>query len=128
MIPVYQYPNQQSLTVISVQQHVSTQLAIPIPQSVFISTELAVVPTESSASNKRRNICTRDRSNNMRSQRFIGILVYNGYASPKRSRAWKGVERTKIQGCHFILQVKFYTRPTRYRKILLIADSEKNNK
>ena len=47
--------------------------------------------------------------------------------SPKRSRAWKGVERTKIQGCHFILQVKSYTRPTRYRTVLLIADSEKNN-
>ena len=48
--------------------------------------------------------------------------------SPKRSRAWKGVERTKIQGCHFILQVKFYTRPTRYGTVLLIVDSEKNNK
>ena len=35
---------------------------------------------------------------------------------------------TKIRGCHFILQVKFYTRPTKYKTILLIADSEKNNK
>ena len=94
-----------------------------LDSSVGLSTELAVVPTESSASHNGENICTRDRSNYMRLQRCIGILV-----CPKHSRAWKGVERTKIQGCHFILQVKFYTRPTRYRTILLIADSEKNNK
>lgn len=29
---------------------------------------------------------------------------------------------------HVILQVKFYTRPTKCNTILLIADSEKNNK
>ena len=45
MITVYQYLNQQSLTVTSVQQ-----TAISIPQSV-VSIELkAVVPTEESAS------------------------------------------------------------------------------
>ena len=47
MITVYQYLNQQSLTVTSVQQ-----TAISIPQSV-VSIELkAVVPTEESASHK----------------------------------------------------------------------------
>ena len=34
----------------------------------------------------------------------------------------------KIQGCHFILQVKFYIRPTRYGTILFIADTEKNHR
>ena len=75
------------------------------------------------------NICTRDRSNYMRLQRCTGILVYKWLCTVQSvPELGKGVERTKIQGCHFILQVKFYTRPTRYRKILLIADSEKNNK
>ena len=46
---------------------------------------------------------------------------------PKRSRAWKGVQRTKIPRYHFILKVKFYNRPTWYKTILLIADSGKNN-
>ena len=35
MIPMYQYPNQQGLTLTSVQQHVPTQLAISIPRLVF---------------------------------------------------------------------------------------------
>ena len=48
MITVYQYLNQQSLTLTSVQQHVPK----PPSQSV-VSTELkAVVPTEESASHK----------------------------------------------------------------------------
>ena len=48
MITVYQYRNQQSLTLTSVQQHVPK----PPSQSV-VSTELkAVVPTEESASHK----------------------------------------------------------------------------
>ena len=130
MIPVYQYPNQQGLTTTSVQQHVPTQLAISIPQLVFpLNCYSSVVPTESSASHNGENICTRDRSNYMRLQRCTGILVYKWLCTVRSvSELGKGVERTKIQGCHFILQVKFYTRPTRYRKILLIADSEKNNK
>ena len=46
-----------------------------LDSSVGLSTELAVVPTESSASHNGENICTRDRSNYMRLQRCIGILV-----------------------------------------------------
>lgn len=42
----------------------------------------------------------------------------------KRSQAWKGVQRMKIQGYQFILKVKFYRRPTKYKTNLLIADSE----
>ena len=47
---------------------------------------------------------------------------------PKRPQAWKGVLTAKIQGCHSILPVKFYTRPTKYKPILLRADSEKSNR
>ena len=46
-----------------------------LDSSVGLSSELAVVPTESSASHNGENICTRDRSNYMRLQRCIGILV-----------------------------------------------------
>ena len=127
MIPVYQYPNQQGLTTTSVQQHVSTQLAISIPQSVF------PLNWQWCQQSQLRLITEKHLHERQKQLRAITKVHWNSglqmvMHSPKRSRAWKGVERTKIQGCHFILQVKFYTRPTRYRKILLIADSEKNNK
>ena len=100
-----------------------------LDSSVGLSTELAVVPTESSASHNGENICTRDRSNYMGLQRCTGILVYKWLCTVRSvSELEKGVERTKIQGCHFILQVKFYIRPTRYGTILFIANTEKNNK
>ena len=50
MIPVYQYLNQQSLTVTSVQRHV------PTPPPRFPTELKAVVLTESSASHKETEV------------------------------------------------------------------------
>ena len=64
-----------------------------LDSSVGLSTELAVVPTESSASHNGENICTRDRSNYMRLQRCIGILVCKWLCTvrsvPELGKGWR---------------------------------------
>ena len=64
-----------------------------LDSSVGLSTELAVVPTESSASHNGENICTRDRSNYMRLQRCTGILVCKWLCTvrsvPELGKGWR---------------------------------------
>ena len=75
MITVYQYLNQQSLTVTSVQQ-----TAISIPQSV-VSIELkAVVPTEESASHKGETFVQETESTICDYRGALELWSTNGYA------------------------------------------------
>ena len=75
MITVYQYLNQQSLTVTSVQQ-----TAISIPQSV-VSIELkAVVPTEESASHKGETFVQETEATICDYRGALELCSTNGYA------------------------------------------------
>ena len=75
MITVYQYLNQQSLTVTSVQQ-----TAISIPQSV-VSIELkAVVPTEESASHKGETFVQETEATICDYRGALELWSTNGYA------------------------------------------------
>ena len=75
MITVYQYLNQQSLTVTSVQQ-----TAISIPQSV-VSIELkAVVPTEESASRKGETFVQETEATICDYRGALELWSTNGYA------------------------------------------------
>ena len=58
----------------------------------------------------------------------LEFLSTNGYVQSKVFLSFERGLTSKMQGCHFILQVKFYTGPTKDKTILLIADSEKNSK
>ena len=89
-----------------------SKTAISIPQSV-VSTELkAVVPTESSASHKGETTVQETEATICDCRLMLKLWFSNGYALSKAFPSWKGVQRTKILGGHFILKVKFYWRPT----------------
>ena len=78
MITVYQYLNQQSLTVTSVQQ-----TAISIPQSV-VSIELeAVVPTEESASHKGETFVQETEATICDYRGTLELWSTNSYALPE---------------------------------------------
>ena len=101
--------------------------AISIPQSV-ISTELkAVVPTESGASYKGETFVQETEATRCDYRGTLEFWSINGYALSEAFRSLeRGVENEDTR-LSFDTKVKFYKRPTKYKTILLIAGSEKNN-
>ena len=89
---------------------------------VCLSSELVEVPTESSASHNGE-IFPRETEATICDYRGALEFSYaNGYA---QSEAFPSLERgVENEDTRW----SFYTRPTKYKAILLIADSEKNNK
>ena len=75
-----------------------------------------MVPTESSASHNGETFARGTEATKCDYKGALEFSSANGYA---QSKAFPSLERGGV---------KFYTRPTRYRTILFIADSEKDNK
>ena len=97
MIPVYQYPNQQGLTVTSVQQHVH------LDSLVGLSTELAVVPTELNASHNGETFARKTEATLCDYKGALEFSSTNGHA---QSEAFPSLERG---GENEDLRLSFYT-------------------
>ena len=110
--------------------------SVPVPKSTkldhnkrsTISTQLkAVVPIESGASYKGETYVQETEATRCDYRGTLEFWSINGYAlSEAFPSLERGVENEDTR-LSFDTEVKFYKRPTKYKTILLIAGSEKNN-
>ena len=89
---------------------------------VCLSSELVEVPTESSASHNGETFSRETEATVCDYRGALELSYANDYA---QSEAFPSLERGVENED---TRLSFYTRPTKYKTILLIADSEKNNK
>ena len=99
-------------------------LSVPVSKSTRLdrSSELVEVPTESSASHNGETFSRETEATICDYRGALEFSYANGYA---QSEAFPSLERGVENED---TRLSFYTRPTKYKAILSIADSEKNNK
>ena len=89
-----------------------------LDSSVGLSTELAVVPTESSASHNGETFARETEATICDYKGALEFSSTNGYAQSEAFPSLEsGVENEDTRLSFFLLQVKFYTWPTKYKTI-----------